>query len=394
MEELMSTFLGIGFGPIQTGIFMLGAYKGGFDRIVVADVDKSLVKALREDNGSVTISVAAGDRIYTENIQRIEIYNPQDNADLEKLVDAAADADEIATALPAVTFFKHIAPWLKQGFEKNPGRRRLIYAAENNNHAAELLEQAVGAKFPDTHYLNTVVGKMSGVLSAAECEKRKLPALTPFSDRGHLVEEFNRILISSCPGIEGRKTKGLYAKNDLLPFEEAKLYGHNAIHMLLGLHAMENKINFMHELADKHEIIKIGRHAFIEESGRALCRKWNGVDELFTENGFREYAEDLLVRMVNPFLTDSVERVCRDLERKLGWDDRIIGTMRLAVSQGFKPVELSHGAAIAAKKLFGSDTCAFRKGFENLWPTPWTAEHEQMLNLLGGNPSAQDYLSK
>ncbi len=381
----MSTFLGIGFGPIQTGIFLLGAYKGGFDRIVVADVDKNLVNALREDNGSVTISVAAKDKIYSENIQKIEIYNPQDSNDLKKLVDAAADADEIATALPAVTFFKHIAPWLKQGFERNPGRRRLIYTAENNNHAAELLEQAVAAKFPNTHYLNTVVGKMSGVLSLAECEKRGLPTLTPFSDRGHLVEEFNKILISSCPGIEDRKTKGLYVKNNLLPFEEAKLYGHNAIHMLLGLHAMENKISFMHELAEKPEIIKIGKRAFIEESGRALCKKWKGVDELFTEQGFREYAEDLLVRMVNPFLTDSVERVCRDLERKLSWDDRVVGTMRLVVSQGFNPVELSHGAAIAAKKLFGPDSCELRKGFEKLWPAPWTEEHGKILELVSNN---------
>ena len=381
----MSTFLGIGFGPIQTGIFLLGAYKGGFDRIVVADVDKSLVRALREDSGSVTISVAAKDKIYSENIQKVEIYNPQDEDDLKKLIDAAADADEIATALPAVAFFKHIAPWLNQGFSRNPGRRRLIYTAENNNHAAELLEQAVGSKFPDTHYLNTVVGKMSGVLSFSECEKRGLPTLTHSSDRGHLVEEFNKILISSCTGMEDRRTKGLYVKNNLLPFEEAKLYGHNAIHMLLGLHAMENKISFMHELAGRPEIIKIGKRAFIEESGRALCGKWNGVDELFTEKGYREYAEDLLVRMVNPFLTDSVERVCRDLERKLGWDDRIIGTMRLVVSQGFNPVELSHGAAIAAKKLFGSESCELRKGFEKLWPAPWAEEHEKILQLLLSN---------
>ncbi|MFA6566736.1 MAG: hypothetical protein WCS96_00855 [Victivallales bacterium] len=381
----MSTFLGIGFGPIQTGIFLLGAYKGGFDRIVVADVDKNLVNSLRKDNGSVTISVAAKDKIYSEKIHNVEIYNPQDGDDLRKLIDIAAEADEIATALPAVTFFKHIAPWLSQGFAKNPGRRRLIYTAENNNHAAELLEQAIGAKSSNTHCINTVVGKMSGVLSVSECEKRKLPTLTPSSDRGHLVEEFNRILISGCPGIEDRKTKGLYVKNDLLPFEEAKLYGHNAIHMLLGLHAMENKISFMHELAGRQDIIKVGKRAFIEESGRALCKKWKGVDELFTEKGYREYAEELLVRMVNPFLTDSVERVCRDLERKLGWDDRIIGTMRLVASQGFNPVELSHGAAIAAKKLFGSDSCELRRGFEKLWPAPWTAEHEKMLQLLLSN---------
>lgn len=32
-------FLGIGAGPIPTGIYVAGAAKGGFDRIVLADVD-------------------------------------------------------------------------------------------------------------------------------------------------------------------------------------------------------------------------------------------------------------------------------------------------------------------------------------------------------------------
>jgi mannitol-1-phosphate 5-dehydrogenase len=378
----MSTFLGIGFGPIQTGIFLLGAYKGGFDRIVVADVDKSLVTALCADKGFMTVNIATKDKILQEQVRNVEIYNPMDSEDLKNLVNIAAEADEIATALPGVKFFANIAPWLKKGFETDPSRRRFIYAAENHNHAAELLHEAIGSDFPNTYYLNTVVGKMSGVVPASECARRNLKYLTPSADRGHLVEEFNKILISNCPGIEDRKTKGLYVKNDLLPFEEAKLYGHNAIHMLLGLHAMENKISFMHELASKPEIISIGKRAFIDESGKALCRKWNGVDELFTETGFREYAEDLLIRMVNPFLTDSVERVCRDLERKLGWDDRIIGTMRLVVSQRFNPAELSRGASIAAKKLFGSGSCELRKGFEKLWASPWTGAHENILSMI------------
>jgi mannitol-1-phosphate 5-dehydrogenase len=348
----------------------------------VADVDPAIVKAVRDDKGNLSISIAAKDKVYSEIIQRVEIFNPGDSGDIKTLIDIAADADEIATALPAVKFFRHVAPWLRRGFEKNPNHRRMIYTAENNNHAAELLEKAVGKKFPNTYYLNTVIGKMSGVLSLDECVKRKLPTLTPSADRGHLVEEFNQILISNCPAIENRKTKGLCVKDDLLPFEEAKLYGHNAIHVLLGLLASEKKIVFMHELAGHPEIIEIGRRAFINESGLALRKKWNGLDELFTENGYRKYAEDLLIRMINPLLADSVERVCRDLERKLGWDDRIIGAIRIVISQGFKPVALSRGAAIAAEKLFGSDPVKIRKGFEKLWPSPWTKEHEDISEYL------------
>lgn len=219
----MSTFLGIGFGPIQSGIFLLGASQGGFCRIVVADIDKLLVKALRVDKGIVTINIAAKDKIHQENIRNVEIYNPLDAGDMEKLISVAAEADEIATALPEVKFFENIAPWLKKGFGREPSRRRFIYTAENHNHAAELLREAIGGDFPHTHCLNTVVGKMSGVIPAPECARRNLLPLTSSADRGHLVEEFNRILISGCPGIETRKTQGLLVKKYLLPFEEAKL---------------------------------------------------------------------------------------------------------------------------------------------------------------------------
>ena len=60
----MSTFLGIGLGPIQTGIFLLGASQGGFDRIVAADVDSAIVKAVRNDKGNLSISIDAKDKVY------------------------------------------------------------------------------------------------------------------------------------------------------------------------------------------------------------------------------------------------------------------------------------------------------------------------------------------
>lgn len=378
----MSTFLGIGFGPIQTGIFLSGASKGGFGRIVVADVDESLIKSLRSNGGCFTLNIAARDRIYTETISGIEIYNPRLPADLEKLITAAAEADEVATALPSVSAFPHVIPWLKHGFERAPGKLRLVYTAENHNHAAELLEEGIGSVLPGTHFLNTVVGKMSGIVPLQDCASRDVVPLTPTSDRGHLVEEYNRILIGRCPGVDTRRTLGLHVKNDLLPFEEAKLYGHNAIHMLLGLHASEHNIGFMHELAAHPDCMDIGRRAFLNESGRALCAKWKGVDELFTEDGFLAYAEDLLIRMVNPYLRDAVDRICRDLPRKLGWDDRIIGAMRVAQSVGVDPVELTRGAAIAARRLFGRAKTIQRDGLASLWPTPWGAEQEALWSRI------------
>jgi hypothetical protein len=89
------------------------------------------------------------------------------------------------------------------------------------------------------------------------------------------------------------------------------------------------------------------RAAFLEESGRALVRKHAGLDPLFTEDGWRSYAEDLLVRMTNPHLGDTVERVGRDARRKLGWDDRLAGTLRVCLAAGIRPERFALGAAAA-----------------------------------------------
>ena len=363
----MKTFLGIGLGPIQTGIFVSGASKGNFDRIVVAEVDDTIREAIRAAGGTITINIAAPDRVYTEVCKNIEVYSPAKPEELEKLIAAAAEASEIATALPSVKFFGPTAQWLRDGFRRNPDALRFVYTAENDNHAAEKLEKESGEPFSQTYYLNTVIGKMSDVARGEECKLRNLAELCPGAGRAHLVEEFNWILISDAPQIETRSVKNLYVKKDLFPFEFAKLYGHNATHFLLGILGDSIGLKKMSELSGHPELVEIGRDAFLKESGVALCRKYAGVDEMFTESGMANYANGLIDRMQNVYLSDSIDRVIRDIHRKLSWDDRVVGTMRLVLSQGLQPLNFAKGALLAAQKEFGRDTEAIRKGLEELW---------------------------
>lgn len=373
----MSTFVGIGLGPIQTGIFLAGAAKGGFDRIVIAEVNEKLKAAVNACH-SVTVNIAADDRVYTEVYPNVEVYNPNDPADQEKLIQAAAEASELATALPSVKFYAYCAPWLKAGFALQPERTRFFYTAENNNHAAEELEKAMGVKFPNTYYLNTVIGKMSGVVPASPDR----PGLAPDAENGHLVEEFSTIYISSCPGIENRKVQSLFVKDDLFPFEDAKLYGHNATHYLLATLGKAKGCTTMDELRAYPELIELARKAFFEESGSALIKKYADLnDELFTDAGFKAYVDGLLVRMTNPFLKDAIDRITRDPERKLSWDDRAIGTMRLIMSQGITPASFAVGAKAAiAEWAAGKDA---KSELSALWPQPWGREHDMLCALLG-----------
>ncbi|MDD5699227.1 MAG: hypothetical protein PHH77_11475 [Victivallaceae bacterium] len=378
----MKIFVGVGLGPIQTGIFMSGAAKGKFDRIVIAEVDDRIKNAVNAAGGKVTVNIAADDRVYSETYDRVEVYSPLIKAERDQLVLAAAEACELATALPSVKFFAPTAEWLRQAFELNPAGRRFIYTAENNNQAAEELEQAVGKTFPATYYLNTVVGKMSGVVTAEECRKLNLQELCPGAGRGHLVEEFNKILISAGPGIDRRQVRNLHVKNDLYPFEEAKLYGHNAIHFLLATLGKQQDKEYMSELRPLTGIMEKARNAFLHESGAALCRKWPGVDELFTAAGFRDYADNLLTRMTNPFLRDAISRITRDLPRKLAWDDRVIGTIRLVLNQGLKPLLLRESALLAAAEEFGPDEDKIKNGLRALWVKAPEDEQKEVLDFL------------
>ncbi|MFA7232120.1 MAG: hypothetical protein WC071_12690, partial [Victivallaceae bacterium] len=75
-------------------------------------------------------------------------------------------------------------------------------------------------------------------------------------------------------------------------------------------------------------------------------------------------------------------RITRDLPRKLSWNDRVIGAMRLVLEQGIEPKILSEGAKSAVSSLFGNSRADIRNGLNQLWPTPWSKEHEKLLAYL------------
>jgi len=390
---------------------------GNFARIAVAEIDAALVDAVRANNGSYYVNVARRGEgvsplspesvslsvlskgkmpsshkgkmpsshkgkmpsprkgIETVKIEGVELLNPNVAADKQVLLEVLAQSTEIVTCLPSVTFYEagganSVVSLIAAGLESSRAQATIIYTAENNNHAAEILEDAVICRnrclagkiegetpSPRVQFLNTVIGKMSRVVSdPAEIAALKLEPIAPGLDRAFLVEQFNRILVTRTqiadfkPGIEV-----LVEKDDLLPFEEAKLYGHNAIHSLLGFIGALKGYTTMDELKGDAALMRVGRDAFLQESGAALIKKYGHLgDELFSEAGFTAYAEDLLERMTNPHLGDTIARVVRDVPRKLEPDGRIFGTMQLALDHGIDPRNMALGALAGIAELLKS----------------------------------------
>ena len=370
-------YVGFGFGPIQAGLFLYEAYRSGnFGRLVVAEVLPDLVSNLRRAGGYYTLNIAHPDRVESVRIGPVEINDPSVAADRERHIAALAEAQEIGTAIPSVTFYKDASPGslhrlLADGLRRkgaNGGPAAVVYTAENHNHAAEILEAAVLGEIPAAEhertrarvqFLNTVIGKMSGVISEPDTiREHGLATTTPADRRAFLVEAYNRILISriqtrACDGGSPfrRGIEVFEEKPNLPPFEEAKLYGHNATHALAAYVGALTGARRITDLVTLPGALPLLRAAFLQESGEALIHKHAGVDPLFTRPGYACYADDLLARMTNPYLLDTVERVGRDPARKLGWNDRLVGTMRLALEQGIEPRRYAFGAAAALTVL-------------------------------------------
>jgi mannitol-1-phosphate 5-dehydrogenase len=349
---------GFGFGPIQAGLFVKEAFQSSnFTRLIVAEIDPRLVNAVKANNGSYYINVAKADGIETLKIDNVELLNPNVPEDKQILLQTLAHSTEITTCLPSVNFYESggdnsVVSLIAEALKNTTAKSTIIYTAENNNHAAEILQKAVTKNtghLPEksVQFLNTVIGKMSQVVTdPAEIAQLKLKTIAPDIDRAFLVEQFNRILVSKTkisdfqPGIDI-----FIEKDDLLPFEEAKLYGHNAIHALMGFIAAVKGYTKMTELANDPDIMQIARAAFLQESGAALIKKYSHLnDELFTDSGFKAYTEDLLTRMTNPYLGDTIARVVRDITRKLEMNGRIFGTMQLVLEYGLEPKNMALGA--------------------------------------------------
>jgi len=386
----MRTFVGFGFGPIQAGLFLAEAYLShNFERLVVAEILPDVVAAVRMA-GAFTVNIGHADHIEALTVQPVEIYRPQDIGERAILVAAVAAAAELATAVPSVDFYtaggaNSIASILAEGLRYkavDAGPFAVVYAAENNTRAAELLKAAVLAEIPvgehaavlrRVQFLDTIIGKMSG----APAELSGLRPVAPTLARAFLVEAFNRILVTQIrrpgqdqagipreagnreadSGASGvvdlawadyrRGIEVFVEKPDLRPFAEAKLYGHNAGHALAAYVGHRLGFTRIDELAARPDLIAFVTAAMVEESGVPLCQRFAGVDPMFTPDGFRAFAQDLVTRMVSPYVRDTVARVGRDPARKVSWDDRLIGAMRLALAAGVIPHRYAVGAAAA-----------------------------------------------
>ncbi len=363
-------YVGLGFGAIQAGLFVYEAHQSGRYRApLVVDVQPALIDSLRADGGHVRVNIARADRVDVADVGPVLIANSSAASERDAIVDAIADADELATALPSVASYRSDGVGSPHRLIAEGLRRRtrdvplIVLCAENHRNAAALLRDAVlealepgdrGQAIERVRFIDTVIGKMSGVISdPAEIRTRSLATVTSTLEAAFLVEEFDRIVVARVDpaGFLHPGMSTLREVDDLVPFEDAKLLGHNATHALGAFMGRLLGCSRFVELRDVPGAMAFLRSAFLKESGGTLMARYAGFDPLFSRRGFEAFVDDLLARMCNPFLADTIERAARDPRRKLGWDDRLVGLIRLGLAHDVPTPRYSMGVAAGLELL-------------------------------------------
>ncbi|MEM7491020.1 MAG: hypothetical protein AAF390_18040 [Pseudomonadota bacterium] len=332
----MTGFVGIGMGAIQAGLFLPRAQDAGLSRTVLVRRPDQAAAIARAR--SVTVNVADDGGIRRQTVSDLGAATLRSEAALPALVAAA----HIAVAVSSVADYPGFAPLLAEATRakaRGDGPDAVIYASENALDAANLLTRAIvsaGGEPRAFQAVDTVIGKMSRtVRDAAEIEAAALTRGAPDLPEAWLVEAYDDIHVSALDPVRGvAPLPRLLQHDDLLPYERAKLNGHNAAHAALAYMGAVLNLPFISDVLAVPAARDLVFGAFIEETGAALIRRYGGVSDLFTPDGWQAHAVALFDRMANPWLRDDCRRVGRDAARKLGWNDRLVGTIRLVEDVG------------------------------------------------------------
>jgi mannitol-1-phosphate 5-dehydrogenase len=147
---------------------------------------------------------------------------------------------------------------------------------------------------------------------------------------------------------------GLEPVDPILAHQRRKLASHNMSHAVCAYLGHLAGHAFLWQAVSDAAIFADVRGA-VDETGRALIRRFG-----FRPDEQRAYEDDLLGRYRNRALGDQVRRVAADPLRKLGPDDRLIGSASLCLEEGIEPVHVLKGVRAALRYDRADDPSAVR----------------------------------
>ena len=275
-------------------------------------------------------------------------------SDVEAVTDAIADADAVFTSVGGKNL-GDLVPLLAGGIEKKAlkGGNLNVVTCENwklpatilRNGVEEIISEDAKAYLAEHVGMTEAVIMRSGIESSAELLAQD-PLIVNVQDFWELPVDASRI-VGELPPIMGLK---------LIPeftgFLERKFYTYNAANGTTSfLGALLGHVHIA-DAAHDERILPILEGVY-QETAQALSKKHNfPLDEqlAFTLTSKRKLQDYTIV--------DFIERNARDPIRKLGKDDRLVGSARLVQEYGIRPDNLCIAIAAAIHYVSPGDPFA------------------------------------
>lgn len=261
----------------------------------------------------------------------------------KEITEAIAEADVVFDAVGGKNL-QEIVPFYIKGIEKKAEKGGYLnfVTCENWKEPARILKEGVEAGIaPEAReYLDNYVGFTESVImrSGIEAPKellKKDPLIVNVQNYWHLPVDAARVK-GSLPDI-----KYMEHLTGFDGFLERKFYTYNAANGTTSFVGALLGYKVLAEAAHDERILKILDGVY-QETGKALSMKHGiSLEEQM------DFAKTSLNKLQDYTIVDSIERNARDPQRKLGKDDRLVGSARMVLSCGIRPENLCTAIACA-----------------------------------------------
>lgn len=313
-ESKVKKAVHFGAGNIGRGFVGEFLYNSGYE-VVFADVQDSIIDLLHAKDSYDVIQVGSDG----EQRSTVRNYRAINSRTHEAALIKEISTAEIVTCSVGPNVLKFIAPVIAQGIDRRAeGQLPLtVIACENAIGATDTLAEFIKKDISPYRMLDI----RSLVRFANSAIDRIVPAQDPNAGLDVKLEKFSEWVVDRTPfaPYSPPDIKGIKWVDDLVPFIERKLYTVNTGHAAAAYHGYYHKKQTVYDAMQDPRVLKQVRKALSETSNLIVGKHGIEADEQSA------YVERILVRISNPHLEDSVERVGRDPLRKLSRKERFIG---------------------------------------------------------------------
>lgn len=302
-----------GAGNIGRGFVAQFLHASGYE-VVFADVADDLIRRLQTTPSFEVHEVGESSR--THVVDGYRAINSRTSED--ELVAEIATADLVTTAVGA-RILPFVAPVIAKGLDARAADAAplAVIACENAINATDALAEAVRAATSATDVV------------FANCAIDRIVPEQSTEGLDVTIESFWEWVVESAPfGDHRPEIEGVTWVDDLEPFIERKLFTVNTAHAAAAYHGFSRGLVSIREALADDDVHAEVRGVLAETKALLVAKHELDPDEQ------QAYVEKNLVRIANPHLPDTTERVGRAPLRKLGRHERFVGPAAQLAERG------------------------------------------------------------